>query len=191
MSKYLSIIGLFLCFNIQGQDTQLIDLIRQSIKFYEPNPIHFDKSDELNKIFQGLLKDSIPDSLTLKKDASELLSDYKDKIHEDALDTRRIEMRLCISLCSQSLLAGKEKYIYFLELARITISDSKGHAHKFLEQPLCGILFLKIYFDRKYNLDSGNDIKKLKRELKFSKKALEEEFYVSANQWIRMQEHNS
>lgn len=189
MRKYLSIIGLFLCFNIQGQDTQLIDLIRQSVKFDDPNPIHFDKSDEVNKIFQGLLRDSIPDSVTFKKDASELLSDYNDKNYEDDLDIRRIEMRLCISLCSQSLLADKEKYIYFLQLARITISDSKGHAHKFLEQPLCGILFLKLYFDAKYNLDSGNDIKKVKRELKYCKKSLEKDYYISANQWIRVHEH--
>jgi hypothetical protein len=102
------------------------------------------------------------------------------------MDLRNLQdIRIAVGgMFRQSINRFKKKW-YYKEV--FTIIDCEF----FPEQPLCGVLILKLYFDKKYNLDSRDDIKTLKRELKYCKKSLEKEFYASANQWIRMQEHNS
>lgn len=183
MRKHLLIIGFLLSFNLYSQDAQLFDLIIQSVKIYEPNPSHFNKSNELNQTFQRLLRDSAVNDLYINKKSSELLSDYKEKKYEDDVDTRRIEMRLYMSSCIQALLFDREKFPYALDLARISISDSRGKVHEFLEQEFCGLILLRIFLDQKYNIDIHNDLQDLNSNLKYYKKSLENDFYIKAKHW--------
>jgi len=83
--------------------------------------------------------------------------------YEDDLDMRRIKMNQCLCLASIAVLSDKDRYEYFIDLAKHSITDSTGKAIGLLEKQNCGLMLLKIYIKIKFKDNLQNDLNDLNK----------------------------
>jgi hypothetical protein len=149
-------------------------LIISSLKVYASNPTQTAKSENINQKFEGLLRDTEDTNLM---EIFDLLYDISFSRVEDSDDTRRTKMRQSLCYSTIALLADKDKFEYFIGLAKYSIVDSTGNPLEFLERNYCGLLLLDIYIKTKHNLDYQKDIVELYSKLEKYKIALTIDFY--------------
>ena len=97
--------------------------------------------------------------------------------YEDDLDMRRIKMNQCLCLASIAVLSDKDRYEYFIDLAKHSITDSTGKAIGLLEKQNCGLMLLKIYIKIKFKDNLQNDLNDLNNKLGYYKDTLPGDFY--------------
>lgn len=167
-------IFLFNGLNLFSQTDSLKELILSSLKIYESNPTQKVKSENLNRKFEGLLSDTEDTNLM---EMFDLLYDISFSSFEDTDDTRRTKMRQSLCYSTIALLADKDRFEYFINLAKYSIVDSTGDPTEFLDKPYCALWLLNIYIKIKYNLDCQLDIVGLHTRLEKYKANLPIDFY--------------
>lgn len=177
MKHLLIIIGLFCGLNMFGQNKNLTDLIINALELQDPNPIYVNEAKALNEKLIGLLRVSEIKHDTNRLELFDLVYDNALTEFEDNVDIRRIKTRQCLCYSSIALLSDKDRFEYFIDLAKYSILDSDGKPEEFLEKQYCGLIMLKILLGQRYDLNIQSDIKALDNKLDFYQKELPADYF--------------
>ena len=176
------IVFLFNSLNLFSQTDSLKELIISSLKIYESNPTQKAKSENLNQKFEGILRDTGDTNIM---EIFDLLYDNAYSSFEDSDDTRRTKMRQSLCYSTIALLADKDRFDYFINLAKYSIADSTSNPIEFLDEPYCALGLLDIYIKTKYNIDFQVDVADLNDRLEKYKANLSTDFYDKTEQILK------
>lgn len=168
-----------------GQDKKLPELILSSLKIYEPNPIHLKEIESINNRFKSLIIDSKDNFGTNIMEQFDNLYKIGLSEFEDNTDMLRIKMEQCIYLASIAVLSDRDRFVFFIDLAKHCITDSTGKSIEFLEIQNCGLILLKIYLKSNFKIDFQTDLVDLDKALELYKSSMVIDFYNDSKMIIK------
>lgn len=195
MKKLTIITFLFLIgFSSFAQKADLIhdcqELILNTFRYGDLNPIHQPETDSINQNFKNAL---------LNRDFSNLNSDYNSDIelifkliydnstneYEDSPDYRRLKMRRSICFATIALKSSFDKAYTFLEYSKVSLIETIEQPDtELIENQYLGLMILEISFKIEENQLNKKDVDKLNKYLTENKDLIAKQNYVDSQRLI-------
>jgi len=178
------LIALFSCFNAFSQQDKLLDLITSSLWIYDTNPVHVDESQKINIAFVDVVNANKngngENSKSSRVDVFKLLYEngLQDPVNE--IDFAKSRLRKAVCFTAVSMLSDKDRYLFFLDLAKHCMSDSLGNPNKLLLKEYCGLMLVDIFLKNKFKIDNKVELKELDVYVEHYKDIMSKEFYYNA-----------
>jgi len=182
---FVFLIAFCLGFNAFSQQDKLLDLITSTLWIYDTNPVHVDESQKINIEFVDVINankgtNNPENSKSSRVDLFKLLyeNSFQDPVND--IDFAKSRLRKAVCFTSVSMLADKDRYKFFLDLAKHCMLDSLGNPNNLLLKEYCGLLLVDIFLKNKFKIDTKVELKDLDMYVEHYKDIMSKEFYYNA-----------
>jgi hypothetical protein len=178
------LIALFSCLNAFSQQDKLLDLITSSLWIYDTNPVHVDESQKINIAFVDVVNANKngtgENSKSSRVDIFKLLYEngLQDPVND--IDFAKSRLRKAVCFTAVSMLSDKDRYKFFLDLAKHCMSDSLGNPNSLLLKEYLGLMLVDIFLKNKFKIDNKAELKELDIYVEHYKDIMAKEFYYNA-----------
>jgi len=184
MKRFLIILlALYANFSVFGQQDKLLELITSSLWIYESNPIHIDESQRINMAFVDIInanKSGNPESSkTSRNDVFKLLYENGFPDVGNEFDSNKSRLRKSVCFASIALLSDKDRFKYFMGLAKQCVTDSVGKPIKGMEKEYGGLVLIDLFVKYKFKVGTNDDLKVFDDYLEKFKDIMSKDFYYS------------
>jgi hypothetical protein len=185
--KKFTIVAIYLLigFSSFAQKADLIEdcrnLILNTVRYGDSNPIYQPESDSINVRFQTTI---------LNRERSTLIKDYNSDIelifkwiynnstneYDDSPDYRRLKMRRAICFATITLLSNFDKAYTFLEYSKVSLIESiERPDDELLENQYLGLMLIEIMLKTEENKIMKSDIDSIENYLNHRKDMIEKQ----------------
>jgi hypothetical protein len=165
-----------------AQENELIsntsDLVIESLKINEINPIYQKESDSINDILKTSLALHFKHKKSDQKVSNIFHQLYKNgsSIYSDSPEVRRMKQRRSVCFGAIALLSDYDVSLTFSDYAKYSLAGSIEEPDiEFLEAPFLGLIFIEILLKYENNELVGSDLQVLERFINQHKENLSKE----------------